>query len=285
MCNQYKLPAPERLFKDFHLSVPDDYRQGDVFPQSPGYFVRRSTAQAGFARELVRGQWGLVPWFAKSPRLKYQTNNARSEELESKASFPEPWAWGQRCVIPVSVFWEPCWESGRNVWWSFARADGLSFGLAALWNTWVDKATGEVLESYTLLTMNADSPPLFNRMHKPDPKLPPDQQYRRMVAVLEPALWDVWLESPLEVAKGLIVEAPASAFAAAADPQRRAASEDVGPASGGGSGGVHFLSTSAGIADTLPERRCRLRPGCCFVGGRLRDWRAEWIAPRLLQAT
>ncbi len=24
------------------------------------------------------GQWGLIPWFAKEPKLKYPTNNARS---------------------------------------------------------------------------------------------------------------------------------------------------------------------------------------------------------------
>jgi hypothetical protein len=38
-----------------------------------------------------------------------------------------------------------------------------------------DKATGEVHNSYTLLTINADSHPLMTRMHKPDPKLPNEQ--------------------------------------------------------------------------------------------------------------
>jgi hypothetical protein len=40
--------------------------------------------------------------------------------------------------------------------WQFRRADGESWGPAGLWNTWADKATGEVVESYTLLTINAD---------------------------------------------------------------------------------------------------------------------------------
>lgn len=30
-----------------------------------------------------------------------------------------------------------------------------------------------------MLTLNADNHPLMNRMHKPDPKLPPDQQDKR----------------------------------------------------------------------------------------------------------
>lgn len=190
MCNQYKLPTPQRLFADFQLPVPDDYRQTDVFPRSPGYFIRRSTNQTAYARELVRGQWGLIPWFIKSLPLSYSTNNARSEELEAKPSYKKPWLKGQRCIIPAAVFWEPNWESGKNIWWSFQRTDGHTFGLAGIWNTWVDRGTGETHESYTLLTLNADAHPLMNRMHKPDPKLPHNQQDKRMVVVLDPALWD-----------------------------------------------------------------------------------------------
>lgn len=129
-----------------------------------------------FRRELIVGQWALVPWFAKTAKLPYATVNARSEELEAKASFKHPWARGQRCIIPAESFDEPNWETGKNVWWRFARADGMPWGVAGLWNTWTDKASGEVVESYTMLTLNADHHPLMNRMLKPDPKLGPDQQ-------------------------------------------------------------------------------------------------------------
>ncbi len=32
------------------------------------------------------GQWGLIPWFAKEPKLKYPTNNARSEDNEGPSA-------------------------------------------------------------------------------------------------------------------------------------------------------------------------------------------------------
>ena len=70
------------------------------------------------------GRWGLIPWFSKTADIKFSTNNARSEELASKASFKDPWARGQRCIIPADWFDEPNWETGRNVWWRFKRADG-----------------------------------------------------------------------------------------------------------------------------------------------------------------
>lgn len=38
---------------------------------------------------------------------------------------------------------------------------------------------------YTMLTVNADSHPLMSRMHKPDPKLPTDQQGKRSVMPIE----------------------------------------------------------------------------------------------------
>ena len=100
---------------------------------------------------------------------------------------------GQRCIIPAAVFWEPNWEGGKNQWWRFKRADGRPWALAGLWSTWIDKTSGEVIESYTMLTMNADSHPLMRRMHKPDPKLGPTEQDKRSVVVLEAESYDTWL--------------------------------------------------------------------------------------------
>ncbi len=54
------------------------------------------------------------------------------------------------------------------MWWPFRRADGDPWGLACLWNTWTDKASGEIVESYAMLTLNADAHPIMRRMHKPE---------------------------------------------------------------------------------------------------------------------
>ena len=157
----------------------------------------------------------MIPWFAKERTLKYSTNNARAEELAEKASYKMPWARGQRCIIPAWSFDEPCWETGRNVWWRFRRADGAPWALAGLWNQWHDKSTGELVESYTMLTINADSHPLMSRMHKPDPKLPADQQDKRSVIPIEQQDVDQWLAGTQKEASELLRLAPVSVFAAA----------------------------------------------------------------------
>jgi hypothetical protein len=38
-----------------------------------------------------------------------------------------------------------------------------------------------------MLTLNADAHPIMKRMHKPDPKLGPDQQDKRSVIAIESA--------------------------------------------------------------------------------------------------
>jgi putative SOS response-associated peptidase YedK len=86
--------------------------------------------------------------------------------------------------------------------------------LAGLWNTWTDKETGEVIESYTMLTLNADAHPLMNRMHRPDPKRPPNMQDKRSVVPIAPEDVDAWLTAPIEQAAALVRLAPAAEFLA-----------------------------------------------------------------------
>jgi len=123
MCNRYTPPELLDIEREWAIGRQNPPRWWDdvLFPRGQGPFLRRERDDAGYSRELVVGTWGLIPWFAKEPCLKYPTNNARSEELAEKASYKHPWARGQRCVIPAADFDEPNWETGKNVWWRFRR--------------------------------------------------------------------------------------------------------------------------------------------------------------------
>ena len=214
MCNRYTPPQLLDIEREWAVGRQNPLRWWDqvLFPRGTGPFIRRVRDTSGYERELVVGQWGLIPWFAKEPRLKYPTNNARSEELANKASYKHPWARGQRCIIPAADFDEPNWETGRNVWWRFKRADSAPWGLAGLWNLWADPATGELHESYTMLTINADAHPLMRRMHKPDLKLPTDAQDKRSVIPVEAGDVDTWLAGTMEQARLLLQLPPVEVF-------------------------------------------------------------------------
>lgn len=212
MCNVYRPPGPIDVSLHFRVDTRERTWPASVHPRTTGPFIRRTVDDSGYSRELAVGQWALIPPWSKEAKLKYSTNNARSEEIASKASYKDAWATGQRCIIPAADFDEPNWESGKNVWWRFRRADGLPWGLAGLWNTWVDRATGEVQESYTMLTLNADAHLLMNRMHKPDPKLPGDQQDKRSVIPIDMADVDQWLAGTVKEASALLLLAPIDVF-------------------------------------------------------------------------
>ena len=229
MCNRY---TPSRLDDPVfaHLgrlnpNLPPGL-PGRIGPHGLGPFVR--PAGHGQGLEAVIGQWGLIRPGSPQRRAVAKdgrpllTNNARSETMARLPTFRNAWARGQRCLIPAWGFDEPNWETGRNVWWEMRRADGHPWGIAGLWSDWTDPATGEIVPSYTMPTINVDGHPLLSRMHKPDPKLPPDQQDKRAVVVLDPASWLTWLHGSIEEATALLHPLPADTFQAgpATDPRQ-----------------------------------------------------------------
>jgi putative SOS response-associated peptidase YedK len=207
MCTRYVSPEDAAVERFFHIGArsPAGWPRREMYPGYLGPFIRRARESSGSMREVVTGQWNLIPSSESAPKLKFSTCNARSEEVHWKRAFKEAWASGQRCVIPAEAFYEPNWESGRHIPWRFRPAAGGLWGLAGLWNTWVDKATGEIHESYTMLTINADGHPLMGRMHKPDPKRPPSMQDKRSVIPIALADVDHWLFASPAEAKQLLV--------------------------------------------------------------------------------
>lgn len=160
-------------------------------------------------RALV-AQWGMIPSHSptRTPLLSFgqrmSTNNCRRERMATASTYRDAWRGGQRCIIPAESYDEPCWETGKNVWWRFRRADGEAWALAGLWSEWTDPETGEVVPNFTMITQNCDGHPLLGRMHKPDPKLPADKQDKRCPVPLEAASWDQWLNAATDQAEALI---------------------------------------------------------------------------------
>lgn len=111
MCNRYTTPQELDIERAWHKGRQSPNRWWDttVFPRGAGVFIRRARDDPGYSRELVAGQWGLIPFYAKEPRQRFPMNNARSEELLDKVSFRDVWQRGQRCIIPAASFDEPFW--------------------------------------------------------------------------------------------------------------------------------------------------------------------------------
>lgn len=65
---------------------------------------------------------------------------------------------------------------------------------------------------HLLSSLNTDSRPSMSRMHKPDPRLPADQQDKRSVIPIEMQDVDQWLAGTAKEAEQLLALTPGAKF-------------------------------------------------------------------------
>ena len=211
MCNLYHMAPRDHVERYFRAQLPDGYHEAAVGPYNSGLILR--AAPAGL--QALMAQWGMIAPGARARRPDSRailTNNARVESVATRPTYRDAWRSGQRCLIPCAWYQEPNWETGRNIWWRLRRADGQPWALGGIWSTWTDPATGEIVPSYSMLTINCDGHPLLGRLHKPDPKLPPDAQDKRATVMLEPEHWQAWLQGSEAEARALLQVPPPERF-------------------------------------------------------------------------
>lgn len=143
-------------------------------------------------------QFGLVPhWAQDKKKFGLKTYNSRSETVHEKPSYRMAWRERRFGLILTRRFYEPCYETGKAIRTSIYRQDGEPTAIASIWERIVDKETGEVLMSFSMLTVNADQHPLMNRFHKPEDE-------KRSVVVIENKDFMKWLTAPSDEAIRLI---------------------------------------------------------------------------------
>ena len=115
-------------------------------------------------RELALMQWGLIPGWAKDPKIGYKMFNARAETVGEKPAFKSSFR-RKRCLIPATGFYEWQHEGRGKVPYLFTVGDHEIFGFAGLYDSW-RAPNGEVLYTYTLITTmpNELVAPVHNRM-------------------------------------------------------------------------------------------------------------------------
>lgn len=212
MCNLYHLSPKDQVGTFFRSIPPEDYTAVPVGPFGLGMFLRPGPDGE---LEVVRGQWGMIEPTSRTRRPTSRailTNNARAESIDSRKTYRDAWKAGHRCLIPAGWYQEPNWETGKNIWWRMRRADEVPWALAGIWSEWTDPDSGEIVPNYTMITVNCDSHPLLNRLHKPEPKLPDDAQDKRAVVQIEREHWDTWLHGDEAAARALLAPAPAGVF-------------------------------------------------------------------------
>ena len=195
MCVQYLTTVNIDWVKShFDLDLPVSNAH-DVFPTYPGPIILKSHSTERTAIGMAR--FGLIPSWAKDEEFGRKTYNARAETVTEKPSYKKAWVKRHYALALADAFYEPNYESGKAVRTSIKQLNGEPMAIASIWDTWNEPETGELIVSFSMLTINADMHPVMNHFHKPGDE-------KRTVVPLKPEFFKDWLNATPETAKDLL---------------------------------------------------------------------------------
>lgn len=114
---------------------------------------------AEHAPKLGIFRWGLLPFWAKSPRDGARMLNARVETLHAKNAYAKAFE-KRRCLVPADGWIE--WERDGKAKKPFhvRRTDGVPLLFAGLWSRWRPKGSEseDWLHTFTVVTRDSTVP-------------------------------------------------------------------------------------------------------------------------------
>lgn len=147
-------------------------------------------------RSFDRMRWGLIPaWWSKPLKeLRLATFNARAETVRTKPFFREAFK-RSRCLMPVSGYYEWHYENPDDKKekpqpYYFTRRDGSVMTIAALCDTWRNKAEDTNVRSCTMVIT--------------EPNKFVAEVQDRMPVVLESSQFDQWMNGTPDEAASLM---------------------------------------------------------------------------------
>ncbi len=194
MCGRFSLIAnPDELAEHFKIDfepglefAPTWEPRFNVAPSQPvkTVYVPDTSAQ----RAVVERRWGLIPSWAKDPKIGNRQINARSETLAEKPAFRQALK-QRRCLVAADGFYEWSGPPRSKQPYYIALDDQAIFGFAGLWERWRNPEGLEV-ESCTVITAAANS--LLGELHS------------RMPVILDPEQYEAWLDPSSQTAAELL---------------------------------------------------------------------------------
>jgi len=187
MCGRYVRKTTRRqLAQWFGVDVselPDFGPSYNVAPQTFQPIVRlnRDTGQ----REIVLLRWGLIPYWSKDSKIGYSTINAKAETITTAPAFREAIR-RRRCLVPADAFYE--WQkldAKTKQPFAIALSNGEPYALAGLWERWREPNSREPLETFTIITTDANE--VVEPMHDRMPVIVEPKNYERWLAAADSA--------------------------------------------------------------------------------------------------
>lgn len=150
MCGRYTFLETKDLKERFQL-LNEMEELSPRYNAAPGQIlpviIREGVNQADMMR------WGLVPHWAKDPKIGNRMINARAETLLEKPTWKESFLY-KRCLIPANGFFEWQHQNGNTPYYLKPKEAGL-FSFAGLTSLWLD-AESHPLKTFAIITTQAN---------------------------------------------------------------------------------------------------------------------------------
>ena len=147
------------------INFEDDYFlvSGFAHPKLP--IIKQS--------KIELSEWGLIPSFAFNEEMasdiREKTLNARSDTIHEKPSYKSSIK-KQRAILVVDGFFE--WQHVGNAkipYYIFPK-DNTAFYLGCIYNQWTNKLTGEIVDTFSIITTDAN--PMMEVIHNSKKRMP-----------------------------------------------------------------------------------------------------------------
>lgn len=187
MCGRFTLTsdteALSQTFFNFEVPVNLSARYNISPTQDVAVIANKSTdtMESLNAKQVEFFHWGLIPSWAKDPKIGNRMINARSETLSEKPSFRNAYK-HRRCLILADGYYE--WQKipgDRLKQPVYIRLKSQKpFALAGLWETWQPEGMDEPLRSCTIITCPPND--LLEEIHHRMPVILPQDAYAKWLA-------------------------------------------------------------------------------------------------------
>ena len=195
-----KLKNKAKKIKDLHLNLDQPYASGFDYP----FWPVLKPIDGGNDFVPVMMHWEFIPSYIRSvesllhfrkgglnPKtgrkdIPHNTLNAIGEEVLNKPTYKEA-ALKRRCLVLSSGFYE--WRhftplGGKDTAYPYyVSVKGQEyFFMAGIYNPWVDQESGEVVDSFSILTTAAN--PVMEKIHNKKKRMPvilPEDQAERWI--------------------------------------------------------------------------------------------------------
>jgi putative SOS response-associated peptidase YedK len=181
MCGRFTLAVtPEQLHEAFPWleATNAPLPHFNIAPSQPVAVIANNNKQ-----RLDYFIWGLIPSWAKDPKIGNRMINARAETITEKPSFRTAFR-RRRCLIPATGFyeWKAEGDSKHKTPHLIRLKSSEPFAFAGLWENWFSPDGSQIL-SCTIITTHPNK--LMADIHNRMPVILPQSAYQTWLAADE----------------------------------------------------------------------------------------------------